>query len=147
AQRYDIQVIARDRGGNTTASTITTTPTRYSESSSRASYSGTWTLVSNASYSGGKARTASRAGRSVTYTLSGRSAAWVSAMGPTRGSAKVYLDGSFVANVSLYATTTAYRRVVWTRSWAAAGSHTVRIVVSGTSGHPRVDMDAVIVAR
>ncbi|HEY3335847.1 MAG TPA: S8 family serine peptidase, partial [Candidatus Limnocylindrales bacterium] len=47
AQRYDIQVIARDRGGNTTASTITTTPTRYSESSSRASYSGTWTLVSN----------------------------------------------------------------------------------------------------
>ncbi|HEU0245038.1 MAG TPA: S8 family serine peptidase [Candidatus Limnocylindrales bacterium] len=147
SQAYEIQVTARDRGGNTTSSTITTTPTRYSESSARAHYSGAWTLVSGTSYSGGKARTASTAGRSVTYTFTGRSAAWVAAKGPTRGSAKVYVDGVYATTVNLNAASTAYRRVVWTRSWGAAGTHAVKIVVSGTRGHPRVDMDAVIVAR
>jgi subtilisin family serine protease len=145
--RYDIQVIARDRGGNTTTSTLATTPTRYSEASPTASYAGTWSLASSASYSGGKARTTSTAGRSVTYTITGRSAAWVSAKGPTRGSAKVYVDGVYATTVNLHATTAAYRRVVWTRSWGGVGAHVVKIVVSGTSGHPRVDVDAVIVAR
>ena len=41
----------------------------------------------------------------------------------------------------------AYRRVVWTKSWSAFGAHTVKIVGSGTAGHPRVDIDALIVAR
>jgi hypothetical protein len=147
SQPYEVQVTARDRGGNSSTSTVTTTPTRYSEGSTRAHYSGTWTLVSSSSYSGGKARTASTSGRSVTYTITGRSAAWVAARGPTRGSARVYVDGVYATTVNLHATSTAYRRVVWTRSWGAVGSHSVKIVVSGTSGHPRVDMDAVIVAR
>ena len=145
--RYEIQVTARDRGGNTTATSVTTTPTRYSESSPTAHYSGTWSLSSNASFSGGKARTTSTAGRSVTYTFTGRSAAWVSAKSPTRGSAKVYVDGTYVTTVNLHTTTTAYRRVVWTRSWGQVGTHSVKFVVSGTAGHPRVDVDAMIVAR
>ena len=147
ATRYEIQVTARDRGANTTTTTVTTTPTRYSEASSTAHYSGAWSLVSSASYSGGKARTASTHGRSVTYTITGRSAAWVSATGPTRGAANVYVDGAYAATINLHATSTAYRRVVWTKSWSAFGAHTVKIVVSGTAGHPRVDIDALIVAR
>ena len=115
---------------------VTTTPTRYSESSPTAHYSGTWSLSSNASFSGGKARTTSTAGRSVTYTFTGRSAAWVSAKSPTRGSAKVYVDGTYVTTVNLHTTTTAYRRVVWTRSWGQVGTHSVKFVVSGTAGHP-----------
>jgi hypothetical protein len=145
--RYEIQVTARDRGGNTTTTSVTTTPTRYSESSPTAHYSGTWSLSSNGSYSGGKARTTWTAGRSVTYAFTGRSAAWVSAKGPTRGSARVYVDGKYVTTVNLRATATAYRRVVWARSWGAVGAHTVKVVVVGTAGHPRVDVDAVIVAR
>ena len=147
ATRYEVQVSARDRGANTTTTTVTATPTRYSEASSTAHYTGSWSLVSNASYSGGKARAASTRGRAVTYTVTGRSAAWVSATGPTRGAANVYVDGAYVTTVNLHTTSTAYRRVVWTRSWGAVGTHTVKIVVVGTAGHPRVDIDALIVAR
>ena len=146
-QAYEVQVIARDRGGNSASTVVTTTPRLYSEASTRATYSGTWSLATSTLYSGGDARTTGTAGRSVTYAITGRSAAWVAAKGPTRGSAKVYLDGTYVTTVSLYATTAAYRRVVWTRSWAEPGDHTVRIVVNGTSGHPRIDVDAVVVAR
>ena len=121
ATRYEVQVIARDRGANTTTTTVTTTPTRYSEASSTAHYTGSWSLVSNASYSGGKARAASTRGRAVTYTVTGRSAAWVSATGPTRGAANVYVDGAYVTTVNLHTTSTAYRRVVWTRSWGPSG--------------------------
>jgi hypothetical protein len=49
--------------------------------------------------------------------------------------------------VSLYSGSTAYRRVVFTTSWGSVGNHVIRIVVSGTRGHPRVDVDAAIVAR
>jgi hypothetical protein len=71
----------------------------------------------------------------------------VSATGPTRGAANVYVDGAYAATINLHTTSTAYQRVVWTKSWSAFGAHTVKIVVSGTAGHPRVDIDALIVAR
>jgi len=87
------------------------------------------------------------AGRSSTWTISGRSVGWVAATGPTRGSAKVYVDGAYVTTVNLHAATTSYRRLVWTRSWSSVGPHTVRIVVVGTSGHPRVDIDGIVVTR
>ena len=59
----------------------------------------------------------------------------------------VWVDGVYAGSVSLHASTTSYRKVVWSRSWATAGAHTVTLVVVGTSGHPRVDVDALVVAR
>ena len=70
--------------------------------------------------------------------------AWVSGMGPTRGSAKVYLDGVYVKTVSLWASANTSRNVVFGRNWGTMGSHTLRIVVAGTSGHSRVDVDAFV---
>ena len=147
SQPYELQVTARDRGANTTTTTVAFTPTRYTESSSLAKYTGSWSLVESSNYQGGKARATTTAGRKVAYAITGRSIAWVAATGPTRGSAKIWVDGVYAGSVSLHASTTSYRKVVWSRSWAAAGPHTVTLVVSGTSGHPRVDVDAVIVAR
>jgi hypothetical protein len=73
--------------------------------------------------------------------------AWASAVGPTRGSARVYLDGALFGTVSLYRADPGYRRVVFERSWTTSASHTIRIEVVGTSGHPRVDLDALVVIR
>ncbi|HEX5826330.1 MAG TPA: S8 family serine peptidase [Candidatus Limnocylindrales bacterium] len=146
-QAYDVQVIARDRGANTVGTTVTTTLKRYSESSSLITYSGRWNLVAGSSYSGGYVRTASTAGRSATFTVSGRGVSWVAARGPTRGSAKVYVDGVYASTVSLYASAASYRRIVWSRGWTQPGAHTIKVVVSGTTGHPRVDIDALIVAK
>jgi hypothetical protein len=46
--------------------------------------------------------------------------------------------------VSLYASTTSLQRVVYAYSWPSQGSHTIRLVVVGTAGHPRVDVDALV---
>jgi subtilisin family serine protease len=147
SQAYELQVTARDRGANSTTTTLAVTPKRYSESSSRATYTGAWSLVTSTRYQGGKARATTTAGRKVRYDITGRSIAWVAATGPTRGSARIWVDGVYVASVSLHASSTSYRKVVWSRSWSSSGPHSVTFVVSGTSGHPRVDVDAMIVAR
>jgi hypothetical protein len=46
--------------------------------------------------------------------------------------------------VNLQATTGQARAIVFARNWSTVGSHTLKIVVAGTAGHPRVDVDAFI---
>ena len=72
----------------------------------------------------------------------GLSVAWIAYKGPTRGSAQVYVDGVLKATVSLYATTYSARPQVYAFNWATSGSHSIKVVVVGTAGHPRVDIDA-----
>jgi len=114
------------------------------QTSTSVSYRGTWRTVTSSSYSGGSLRYATAAGASANYTFVGSSVAWVSALGPGRGSAAVYLDGVYRATVSLYAATAASRRIVYAASWASQGTHAIRVVVVGTAGHPRVDVDAFV---
>jgi hypothetical protein len=70
--------------------------------------------------------------------------AWIAPVGPTRGSAKVYVNGSLVATVSLYSASTSARQVVFAKSWSTSASRTVVIKVVGTAGHSRVDIDALV---
>ena len=67
-------------------------------------------------------------------------------VGPTRGSVRVSLDGVAVGTFSEYATTNGARRIVYVRA-VAPGTHTITLVTVGTSGRPRVDLDAFIVLR
>jgi hypothetical protein len=108
---------------------------------------GTWGTTTSAAYSGGSTRYASTARASATYTFTGRSVALVTTRAASRGSVKVYVDGVLAGTVSTTATTTAYRSVVWSKTFAASGAHTVKLVVAGTAGHPRVDLDAFAVLK
>ena len=54
---------------------------------------------------------------------------------------------SYVGIVDLHATSTKARVVVLTRSWTARGSHTVKLVLLGSHGHPRFDLDALVLMR
>ena len=65
----------------------------------------------------------------------------------SRGSFKVYVDGVYRAKISTYSTTTRYRQLVYQFSWSVPGTHKIKIVVVGTAGHPRVDLDAFVVLR
>jgi beta-N-acetylhexosaminidase len=114
------------------------------ESSGYVKYAGSWGSVAYSGYSGGRTRYSLSAGASASYTFAGTSIGWVSAVGPTRGSARVYLDGVYQATVNLYSSTTALRRVAYAWSSSSQGTHTIRIVVVGTVGHPRVDVDAFV---
>ncbi len=113
-------------------------------SSSYVTFGGRWTTVSSTSYSGGTTRYATATGASSSYTFTGSGIGWVTAVGPTRGSARVYVDGVYKATVSLYSSTVALRRIAWTFNWPTQGRHTIKVVVVGTAGHPRVDVDAFV---
>jgi hypothetical protein len=104
-------------------------------------YAGTWSTGSSSAYIGGTTRYASVAGRYATYSFTGSSIAWIAYKSTTRGSAQVYVDGVLRAIVSLYATTATARAQVFAYNWSTSGAHTIRVVVVGTAGHPRVDVD------
>ena len=147
--RYTYRLAATDNAGNVTAwvEGPSFTPSLYTEGSSRVRYSGSWTLSRSSSFLGGKVRWTGVSGRRATMTLSGLAVAWVSTVARSRGSARVYADGVRQGTYSTYRSTTVYRRIITGRTFAAAGTHTYRVEVVGTSGRPRVDVDAFIVLR
>lgn len=106
---------------------------------------GTWATDSTTTaYSGGSTRIASTAGASMTTTFTGSGLAWLGDAGPDRGAAQVLIDGVVRATPTEYAATATPRRLVYAINWSAQGRHTITIVVAGTAGHPRVDVDAFI---
>ena len=114
----------------------------YQQSSSAVTWTGTWHTTGWSSASGGSVRYATSRGASATFSFTGSSVAWVAAKGSTRGSVWVYVDGAYAGSVSLYAATGQSRAMVFARNWSTVGSHTLKIVVAGTAGHARVDVDA-----
>ena len=137
------QVRATDAAGNVGAwkSSAAFRLRLVSERSSAVTYARTWKTSLSSSYLGGAVRQSRAAGATASYTFTGSQVAWITARGPTRGSARVYVDGRHVATVSLYSRTMQTRRVVYASSWAADGRHRITIRVSGTAGRPRVDVD------
>ncbi|OGN88265.1 MAG: hypothetical protein A2X23_04295 [Chloroflexi bacterium GWC2_73_18] len=115
------------------------------ETNTAVQYSGTWKSAASASASGGGLRYATAAGAEAELTFVGRDVAWVSIVGPTRGSTAVYVDGVYVGAIDLYAATASVRQIVFARSWASSARHVLTIRVLGTAGRPRVDVDAFLV--
>jgi subtilisin family serine protease len=146
---YAMRVRARDRSGNVSPwrTGPTFTARIFQESSALVSYGGSWSSGSSRLASGGRDRSATRAGASVTLRFNGRAFGVVATRGPGRGKARVYVDGVDAGLIDLHASSTKARVVVLTRAWVSSGPHTVRLVVLGTSGHPKVDVDAFLVMR
>ena len=117
------------------------------ESAGALHWHGTWSTSGSGHAWHGQSRHSVAAHASVGYTFKGRSIDWIAARGPSLGSAKVYLDGVLVTTVNLHATSAQYRKAVWHQSWASKGKHTVKVVVVGTAGHPKVDVDGFAVLR
>jgi len=103
--------------------------------------SGSWALQNTSYASGGTLHYTGKAGAWATQTFSGTGIAWVSYRGPNRGEARVYVDGVLAATVNLYQATYSNKVVVFTKTWSANGTHTIKIVGLGTAGHPRIDLD------
>ena len=119
----------------------------YNEQNAILSYTKTWYLASAPTYIGGKSKYATAAGATATASINGSKVGWLGRTGPTSGTATVYVDGVKKATINLYAATTGIRKLLFTYSWSAVGNHKLKIVVSGTSGHPRVTIDQILVLR
>jgi subtilisin family serine protease len=142
-------VAARDGAGNVgpQAESPAISAVLLQDGTSLAHYSGTWSSVSTSTASNGKLHSSTRAGASVTFTTTARAIALVGRKGPTEGQAKVYVDGVLASTIDLHRSTSQSKVVLFNTSWATNGSHSVQVVVVGTAGHPRVDIDAFAVLR
>ena len=77
----------------------------------------------------------------MAYTYNAQVFAWVGELGPTRGAAKIYQDGILKATVNEYAAINTGPVIIWSNWFPVGGIHTIKVVVVGTAGHPRVDVD------
>ncbi len=137
------QVRATDQASNTSAwrSASAFHVRLHGERAPGTTYKGTWFTSSSAAYLGGAARWSRQAGATASWTFTGSQVAWVAKRGPAMGSARISIDGTAVATVSLYSATTQARRIVFTRTFSSAGTHRLTIRVLGTHGHPRINVD------
>ncbi|WP_253208179.1 N-acetylmuramoyl-L-alanine amidase [Streptomyces sp. YPW6] len=133
---------AYDQAGNTAASSVSGTPVIMQESA--AVKSGTWSTKSSTSYLGGKSYSSASKNASLTWTFTGRSAAWVVSRATTSGQAHIYVDGVKAATIDLKSATTRYRDAIWTKTWSSSSKHSIKIVVVGTSGRPSITTDGLI---
>ncbi|MBA2717941.1 MAG: transglycosylase family protein [Chloroflexi bacterium] len=118
--------------------------TRVPERAAAITYASSWKFASYSAYAGRQVSYSTRKGATATMTFTGTGIAWMGPVGPTRGKAKVYVDGKLAATVNLR-TSSFKPRVILFAKPLPAGEHTLRIVVT-TSGKP-VAIDELIVGR
>ncbi|MGC5017651.1 N-acetylmuramoyl-L-alanine amidase [Micromonospora sp. DT47] len=136
---------AVDWAGNARTASTSRTPVLVADTS--AARTGTWSTTSSSSYLGGSALTSTAKNASLKWTFTGRSVSFIASRTSTSGQVYIYVDGVKVSTVDLRSSTTAHRQAVWTRSWSTSGTHSVSVVVVGTSGRPRVTTDGIAVVR
>jgi hypothetical protein len=125
-----------------TSSWITSTDRRLGDASTAISYHYGWPTAKYATYSGDTVHYSTRIGASASLTFKGNGIAWIGPVGPTRGTARIFVDGKVVANVDLRRSTFQARKLIFSKA-LPAGTHTLKIVVT-SSGRP-VAIDELIV--
>jgi len=115
---------------------------RIGETSKAITYRFAWSTATYSAYSGHHVKYATRAGASATVQFTGTGIAWMGPVGPTRGTARIFIDGHAVANVDLRRSTFKARALLFARK-LTAGPHVMKIVVT-SSGRP-VAIDNLIV--
>lgn len=144
ASQYVARVMAVF-GGVETSEPAEEAARHYSERSSTISYTGLWQAASFPGYAGGRVRYATSAGDTAAITFSGSRIAWYGPVGPTRGMARIIVDGVAQKTVDLTRSSFLPRALLYSRSWKTAGRHTVVIEVLATRGHRLVAIDELVV--
>ena len=142
--RYRVRGIDRNGDAGEWRTSTWTVASAVSDGSRVVRWNGTWGTVSLSQYLGRRAHWTKARSATATYSFRGTSVAWAGPTGPTRGKARVILDGRLVATVDMYSRTFRARDVVWAAN-VADGAHTLRIQVLGTRGRPTVAVDGLYV--
>ncbi|WP_141579500.1 peptidoglycan recognition protein [Actinomadura sp. WMMA1423] len=136
---------AADAAGNTGTSSLSRYTGGLSEGSARRT--GTWGLSTTKYYLGGRGLYSKYRGASASWTFTGRTAGLIFKRASNLGAVYVYVDGVKIGTLDTRASSTAYRQLMWTRTWSSSGRHTIKIVVAGTSGRPMVGIDGLVYLR
>lgn len=108
------------------------TPTVFQENNRDRTDFGFWRYYKNASFSDGYSAFANTAGESASFTFTGTSVAWLTNRLPDGGRTDVFLDGAKVKTVDTYSARPSYGKVGFYKGGLANGTHTLRLVVTGT---------------
>ncbi len=129
---YDAK--ANASGYSNTASATMPNTIRYEETNAGMVYTGTWSSYASTSLSGGSYKYSATTNSAATLTFSGTSITWLECKCNGYGIAKVYIDGVFDQDVDLYdpSSSVKFQQSVYTKAGLSAGTHTIKIVVSGT---------------
>ncbi|MBV8481547.1 MAG: beta-galactosidase [Verrucomicrobia bacterium] len=107
----------------------------YDDTSSALVYQGSWTHASNQSWTVGDYKGtesfSDTAGDSVSVTFSGTAIRFITPKDSNHGIADIYLDGTLVDSVDTYAPTKLYQVVLYDVYGLPAGTHVLKIAVSG----------------
>jgi beta-galactosidase GanA len=99
-------------------------------------YTGSWSHVSNQSYTGGDYQNSESfsdiTGDSMSVSFTGTAVQWIAPTASNHGIADVYVDGTQVATVDGYSSGTDFKQLEYSVTGLTAGSHTLKIVVTGT---------------
>jgi hypothetical protein len=117
----------------------------YSERSSTITYAGSWRGARSSGYTGGSVRYATNAGDTASIAFTGRRIEWYGPVGPTRGVARIIIDGVAQKPIKLTRSTFRPRTLVYSHSWKTAGRHTLVVEVLATKGHKLVAIDELVV--
>ena len=146
---YRFRARSADKAGNwsgwTAGATFRVAMKQQTRSAIR--YSGTWRTKVRADASGGSLRYARGRGATATMGFTGRGIAVVAPRSPTGGEMNIYVDGRFIKTVYLYGSTYQPRRVVFSKSWASPGTHTIAIVKKYANPDAPISLDALLVLR
>jgi hypothetical protein len=139
---YQFRVRAVDCNSETSAWSVgpATNVVGYDETAP--SYIGSWGLLSVSGAWGGSVTSVQQSGAVATFSFGGRNVAFVGTVGPSYGSADVYLDGVLISTVSEVAAPGVTRRVLFRYGWLDSGYHTLRFV---TNSSGRFDIDGFVV--
>jgi hypothetical protein len=118
---------------------------RISESNLGIVYNGRWRDARYKGYAGDHVLYASTSGATATYPFYANSVAWIGPVGPTRGKARIAIDGKVVATIDLRRSQFDPRVTLFHRSWKHVANHTLTITVVG-SGRP-VAIDEFVITR
>jgi hypothetical protein len=144
---YQFKVTATDNAGNTSAASagVAYKLSLFQENASTVKYSTGWARQALSGANGGSVDFATLKGKTATLTFTGFQVAWMSTQGPTRGSATVKLDSGTAATINTNTSSPHAAEIVDVVTAAANGSHKLLVTTLGTSGHPRIDVDAFVV--
>jgi hypothetical protein len=142
--RYRVRGIDRNGEAGDWRSSSQMVASALSDSARAIRWSGRWSSVRYSAYLGQRAHWTKARSAYASFAFQGASVAWAGPVGPTRGKARIILDGRLVATVDTYRSVFKARDVIWART-VADGRHTLRIQVLGTSGRPTVAVDGLYV--
>jgi hypothetical protein len=146
---YRFEVRARDRAGNVGAwkAGATLRPRLIQQTNGSVRWSGSTRTTFLSGHSGGSQRHLAEAGSFARLRTTARSISFITTRDSNRGQARIYVDGVYQTTVDLYADSTTFRYVAFTKTWPTAGEHTIKVVAVGTDGRKRVDVDAFGIIR